>query len=205
MVKRFNKLFKGSKPFEINDDTEKFIMYGLAQRDNILLRDESNYETIAVKLYDVLVNDKNMKNKNKSKVIDLNKIYDIIYNKTKLNQDNDTFLALNLEIISQIETKKSCLMAVNMLESGDILNKYFKNIQKITSKKVINEFDEYGLNYAYPLKQEIYENLQSIIDNKCSLTDILGFLTKLQRKQKIYTNYKTMNMILTYTLNSFYF
>ena len=206
MVKKFNKDCLGqNKPFEVNNDTERFITYGLSQKENILLREDENYEKIAVKLYEVLVSDKNVKNKNKSKIIDLDKVYNIIFNKTKLNEHQKTFLALNLEIVSQIETKKSCLVAVKMLDEGDILDKYFINIPKINAPKTMQEFDDYGLNYAYPLDKEIYENIEGIINNQGSLTDIIEFLTNLQQKQKCFTNYKTMKMILNYALNTVYF
>ena len=206
LVKKFNKDCLGqNKSIEINNDTEKMIIFGLSQKENILLREEENFEKIAVKLYEVLLNDKNLKNKNKSKIITLDKMYGIIFNKTKLNEDRDSFLALVLELLSQIETKKSCLMAVDMLESGDILNKYFKKIPDIKDDNVVNEFDEYGLNYAYPLDNDIYDGLKGLINNKCTLTEILQFLTDLAGKQKIFTNYKTMKIVLEYVLKSFYF
>merc|ERR1712048_1339674 len=66
MIKNFNKeCLRENKAIEINAQTEKFILYGLSQKDNVLTRYEDNYEKIANMLCSVLLNRKNVKQKEK--------------------------------------------------------------------------------------------------------------------------------------------
>merc|ERR1712154_516193 len=68
LVRKLNKDCLGqNKQIEINNDTEKLILFGLSQKENILKRDENNYEKIANLLIKVIFNEKNIKQKNKQK------------------------------------------------------------------------------------------------------------------------------------------
>jgi len=207
LVRKFNKDCLGqNKQIEINNDTEKLILFGLSQKENILKRDENNYEKIANLLIKVIFNEKNIKQKNKQKVIDLDKIYDIIYNKTNLAQSGpNEFLALILEILSLTEIERSCLFVTKYIDSKDLINKYLAKTPNIESKQTMKEFEEYGLQYIYPLNMEIINNLEQKINEKCSIKDIAKHLKDLKRENLIYSNYKTIHLILSYVLNTFYF
>jgi len=206
LVKKFNRECLGNnKPIEINNDTERLILFGLSQKENILKRDEENYEKIAQLLCGVIVDEKNIKNKNKNKVIGLDKIYDIIYNKTNLRESTQEFVALVLEILSLIEIKKSCLSVVDSIDSKDMMRKYLAKTPDVGTKGIMKEFDEYGLQYVYPLNDEIIKDIQNQIDQKVSLDQLLQSLLNMKDKQIIYSNYKTLNIILPYILKTFYF
>jgi len=209
LTKQFNKEHLGNaKPIEVNEETLRLIEVGLNQvhqKENILQRDEENFEKIAVLLYNVMFSKKNLNRKKQEDVIDLDTMYDIIYNKTRLKEDKGKFLALVLEMLSQIETKRSCLKVVPLLQRADILNKYLIHTPEIESKQTETEFEEYRLNYAYPLSQDIYDELNTLISNQASCEQIVEFLRTAKSKRMIYSNYKTMYIILEYVLKAMYF
>eukprot|EP00483_Globobulimina_turgida_P007801 UN07816 len=58
LVRKFNREHLGqNKWIEINGDTERLIISGLSQKENILCRNEENYEKIANLLCSVILND----------------------------------------------------------------------------------------------------------------------------------------------------
>merc|ERR1712228_924711 len=146
MVKKFNKdCLRENKAIELNANTERFILYGLSQKDNVLTRYEDNYEKIANMLCLVVLNKKNLKNKDKKKGITLNTVYDIIFNQTSLKETETEFIALCLEILSVIENMKSPLYLVSVLSEFDILSKYLLQMPQIDTVEIMTEFVEYGL------------------------------------------------------------
>ena len=204
MVKKFNKdCLRENKAIEINATTEKFIMCGLSQKDNVLRRYEDNYEKIANMLCLVLLDKKNLRSK---KPITLQKVYDIIFNQTNLRKETESeFIALCLEIMSVIENMRSPLYLCSDLMAGDILSQYLCQMPQIESEEVMTEFDEYGLQYAYPLRDEIIKEIEAKIAGNISLEELCNYLSELKENSKIYGNYKSIRMIIAYMFNSFYF
>merc|ERR1712187_539307 len=86
-----------------------------------------------------------------------------------------------------------------------MMRKYLAKTPDVGTKGIMKEFDEYGLQYVYPLNDEIIKDIQNQIDQKVSLDQLLQSLLNMKDKQIIYSNYKTLNIILPYILKTFYF
>merc|ERR1712228_621005 len=206
MVKKFNKdCLRENKAIELNANTERFILYGLSQKDNVLTRYEDNYEKIANMLCLVVLNKKNLKNKDKKRVITLNTVYDIIFNQTSLKETETEFIALCLEILSVIENMKSPLYLVSDLSEFDILSKYLLQMPQIDTVEIMTEFVEYGLEYAYPLSSDFIKEMNGMIAANPSLNEVYNYLNDIKSKHKIYGNYESMHLIIEYIFNTFYF
>ena len=199
LVKKFNKDCLGqNKSIPLNNDTMKMILFGLSQKENILLRDENNYEKIAKLLVGVLLNEQNKK-------IDLEALYDVIYSKSNLKESEPEFLALVLEILSLYEQDASCLAVVHAVDTMQILSKYLAKTPGIESGQTMQEFDEYGLQYVYPLRADILEELKKRISLNMSMEEALEYLVSMRSKERIYSNYQTLHLLLSYIMKRFYF
>jgi len=202
LVSKFRGAMKDHQALEVNEHTLRQIEVGLGGKQNILRQNESNYEHIARMLVTLIFDRANTRS---ATPIDLAVIYDIIFNKTTLAKSQREFVALVLEILSQIEEQQSVMAVLSAVTNGDILNSFLCHLPSVETEQIATEFEEYELQYVYPLSGGTVEAVEQHLASKPSVDELVQFVSDQMAKNKIYSNYKTMALILSYSLQTFYF
>jgi len=203
LLRKFKKALKEKKALEVGPDTMKMLEIGLSVKGNILKQSEENYEKIARMVAGVLMNKSNVKGEG----ITLADVYRVIFEQKVLRSAETEFVALVLEILSQIEEQQSPLAVVSAVEGSepDVLREYLSEIPSVRTEKIQNEFVEYGLQFVFPLDDDAVLRVQQHLDSKPSVEAMLEFVSAQSAKTKIHSNYRTMGLMLSYSLNAFYF
>merc|ERR1719295_1743762 len=94
---------------------------------------------------------------------------------------------------------------VSAVERGNILDSFLAQIVSLESVQIETEFEEYELQYVYPLSGEHVHSVEECIASEPSMEELIEFVVSLRANGRIYSNYKTMTVILTYCLETFYF
>merc|ERR1719445_998755 len=143
----------------------------------------------------------------RSQPVSLSQIYNIIFNKSKLKESPTEFVALVLEILSQIESQSSagplsvvqCVLRENNL-------KYLEQLPALRSEAVQTEFEEYELQYVFPLSADTMDSVTAHLATSPSLDEVLEFVRNLKESSgTVFSNFETMRLILAYVLKTYYF
>jgi len=85
------------------------------------------------------------------------------------------------------------------------LKAFLSEIPSLRTESTQTEFEEYELQYVYPLDDDGMRRFEEHIASKPSLSAMIEFVTAQKAETKIYSNYRTMAMMLEYSLRTFYF
>jgi len=208
LLRKFNKEHIGQgKLMLIDSDTRRLIIAGLSQTPNILLRDVQNFEKIAKFIVKALLDPKNIKNKKQNTKITLQSVYAAILSAEPLQSDPPSLLALSLEILSTYEAEASSLAMVAAVDEFNIVEA-LRALPEVESKQSAQEFEEYGLQFVYPIHENITAQFTAHIASEPSMAEVLTFLKKTRKKcsgKRCFSNYKTLRMVLEYMARRFFF
>lgn len=115
-------------------------------------------------------------------------------------------MALALEILSSLEAEKTCLGVVAEAQSATApILSFLSSIPSISSTATQTEFEEYELQYLYPLSGDAVHSVEQHIAGSPSVDEMVRFVAELKAESKCFSNFETTRLLMTYALRTFYF
>ena len=170
--KRRKKKKKKKKKYKINVK-QLFRKYG------------KNYKEIANELFNVFV-------RNQDDYI-LQDVFNKLFGLRKSIRNN-TFLSVNLKLLSLIFEKFSILDLIKHMEEANIMSRFLTKLLNITNmnqSEIRTQFVKYGLKCVYPANNTM---LDELIRNKRPINEFL------ENECYLYSNYISMRKMLKYLI-----
>jgi len=122
---------------------------------------------------------------------------------------SDAFVEIALEVCSSLENLSSPLYIIKLADKQGImklLNSYEiwssgSNEKEKQRKKVLKEFVEYGLQYLYPVKTIVLEEIYA----QNTIKDLLQCLKKFKQQQQYFSNIETLRYIVNLCGEEYFF